>query len=291
MVKVRDRMAAFAWTKGLDLMFDHIFSSIWWPVLVFECSLWKMTHSTLSIRVSNNRFSTPGFLNSPPNPLSVTDGVHASNDTTASFISVAKKVISSSWLAWKRIKASHRELGLLRGAHHPRAPPGRAQLPSPTTVQETKEIPYIKLIHSLLILCLSFFDLFFVSIALSLLALPVPLPGEAWAWKAKWQRQVPRSWSWPRGRIIVVTARHPLAMISCCSTSFENLSCERPWFLLKLCLLPSNINARSHGCRSWPECERKILNQRSKTNRWKTLLQWISFFFLRKTLNCCWPKT
>ena len=30
-------------------------------------------------------------------------------------------------------------------------------------------------------------------------------------------------------------------------------------FLLKLCLLPSYVNAWSHGCRSWSQCERKIL--------------------------------
>ena len=70
----------------------------------------------------------------------------------------------------------------------------------------------------------------------------------------------PCSWSWPRGRIIVVTPHHPPRPRSpVVQPRLRIVAVKGHDFLLNLCLLPRYVNAWSHGCRSWSQCERKIL--------------------------------
>ena len=70
----------------------------------------------------------------------------------------------------------------------------------------------------------------------------------------------PCSWSWPRGRIIVVTPHHPPRPRSpVVRPRLRIVAVKGHDFLLNLCLLPRYVNVWSHGCRSWSQCDRKIL--------------------------------
>ena len=146
MAKVRDCLAACAWTKRLDSTFDHFFSGIRCSVLVFGCSFRKPIRLTFSIRFSNNHFRT-GF--SPPYPICVAGGVHAS---------IPLPLFSCFILFYFFANPSFRSVGLHEIELKPRTVRrdscealataassleiGRSQLPSPTTVlEETKEIP------------------------------------------------------------------------------------------------------------------------------------------------------
>ena len=265
--------ATCAWTKRLDS--TSTFSHNFWALDVLF-SFRKPTRSTFSIRVSNNRFSTGVLLNT----LFVWQVDHTQAYQRLFCICfLFLQIRHFVQLAWKRITAWHTNRYSWSARHSTAAISGITlarpgpRLLSPTTVpEETKEIPIDQVdsftSHSLFIILRRVF--FFNRSQRAGSAWPVLFP-EAWAGKAKRKRQVrmqcwyvvrpPHSWSWPRGRIIVVTPSTPLGHdhAPVVRPRLRIVAVKGHDFLLKFCLLPSYVNAWSHGCRSWSQCERKIL--------------------------------
>ena len=169
-----------------------------------------------------------------------------------------------------------REPGLLKRSPQQRAPGSPWLVPrllSPTTVpEETKEIPH----RSSWFIHFSFFVFYpstsflFQSLPACWLCMACPLPCMRLEPEKRNEKvrcsagmhvvRPPCSWSWPRGRIIVVTPHHPPRPRSpVVRPRLRIVAVKGHDFLLNLCLLPRYVNAWSHGCWSWSQCERKIL--------------------------------
>ena len=232
----------------------------------------KPTRSTFSIRVSSNRFSTGVLLH-----ILFVWQVDHTQPYQRLFWTCFLLLQTPSFrpTCMKKNQSLAREPGLLKRSPQQRAPESPWPVPwllSPTTVpEETKEVDSFTS-HSLYMFIILRRVFFFNRSQRAGSAWPVLFP--AWGLSRKSETKkagavlvlvcgqaftllVVAAWSHNRGHPHHTPPPRPRSPVV--RPRLRIVAVKGHDFLLKLCLLPSYVNAWSHDCRSWSQCERKIL--------------------------------